>query len=103
MGQLPRAATPWISIFAPNGSAPAWKVNRAGAVLASGNCRRRHAADEAPIGFRGEAEGKPVRQTFPRARTFDRHDSPRRSGFELDVVPPGATTVNPYLRTACKI
>ncbi len=38
--QRPRAATACSSIFAPNGSAPAWKVSRAGALAGSGNCRR---------------------------------------------------------------
>jgi hypothetical protein len=40
---VPRAAIAWISIFAPNGRAPAWNVNRAGAVEMSGNCRRHQA------------------------------------------------------------
>ena len=34
------AATAWNSILAPNGSAPAWKVSRAGAFAGSGNCLR---------------------------------------------------------------
>src|SRR5215475_7917892 len=34
------AATAWSSILAPNGSAPAWKVSRAGAFAGSGNCLR---------------------------------------------------------------
>ncbi len=38
--QRPRAATARSSIFAPNGSAPAWKVSRAGALAGSENCRR---------------------------------------------------------------
>ena len=38
--QLARAATACISILAPNGRAPAWNVNRAGAVEMSGNCPR---------------------------------------------------------------
>ncbi len=38
---MPRAATAWNSIFASNGSAPAWWVSRAGALAGSGN-RLRH-------------------------------------------------------------
>src|SRR5262249_37940874 len=37
------AATAWSSILAPNGSAPAWKVSRAGAFAGSGNCLRHQA------------------------------------------------------------